>query len=59
VYRTFGPERMMWCSDFPWIVEEPGYGDLVALIDHHLPEISAAEKEMIMGGNGLKVWFRK
>jgi len=59
VYRTFGPERMMWCSDFPWIVEEPGYAELVAMIDHHLPGITAGEKEMIMGGNGVKVWFRK
>ena len=57
VYRIFGAGRMMWCSDFPWIVEEPGYGKLAVLLDVHLPELSAEEKGMIMGGNGLKVWF--
>ncbi|MFA6109314.1 MAG: amidohydrolase family protein [Candidatus Latescibacterota bacterium] len=57
VYRAFGPGRMMWCSDFPWIVVEPGYGRLAALLDQHLPDIPAAEREQIMGGNGLRVWF--
>jgi predicted TIM-barrel fold metal-dependent hydrolase len=58
-YRAFGPERMMWCSDFPWIVEEPGYGRLAALIDHHLPGLSSRERELVMGGNALRIWFRK
>jgi predicted TIM-barrel fold metal-dependent hydrolase len=57
VYRAFGSGRMMWCSDFPWIVVEPGYGRLAALLDHHLPGIPAGEREQIMGGNGLRVWF--
>ena len=59
VYRAFGPERMMWCSDFPWIVEEPGYARLVETIDHHLPAIPVSEREMIMGGNALKIWFKR
>ena len=58
-YEAFGPERMMWCTDFPWIVEEPGYGRLVELIDHHLPDLNAREKEQIMGGNALKIWWRR
>lgn len=56
---AFGPQRLMWCTDFPWIVEEPGYGRLVALIDHHLPDLSPAEKEGIMGGNALQIWWRR
>ena len=59
VYGAFGPERMMWCTDFPWILEEPGYGRLVEMIDHHLPAIPMGEREMIMGGNALKIWFRR
>ena len=58
VYESFGAERMMWCTDSPWILEEPGYGKLVELIDHHLPSISEAEKKMMMGGTALKIWFR-
>lgn len=59
VYRAYGAERLMWCSDFPWIVEEPGYGRLATLIDHHLPLLSRQEREQIMGGNALKIWFRR
>ena len=58
VYEAFGADRMMWCTDAPWILVEPGYGKLVDLLDHHLPDISAAKKDMIMGGTALKIWFR-
>ena len=57
VYRAFGAERMMWCSDFPWIREEPGYSRLVSLLDHHLPQLMTGEKELILGGNALRTWF--
>jgi L-fucono-1,5-lactonase len=59
VYEAFGAERMMWCSDFPWIVVEPGYGRLAQLLGHHLPDLSAAERDFIMGGNALKIWFQR
>ena len=58
VYRAYGADRMMWCTDSPWIVVEPGYQKLVDLLDCHLPNISAAEKEMIMGGTAMKLWFK-
>jgi L-fuconolactonase len=57
VYRAYGAGRMMWGTDFPWIREEPGYRRQVALLDHHLPLLSAGEKARIMGGNALEVWF--
>jgi L-fuconolactonase len=57
IYRAYGAERMMWCSDFPWIVEEPGYRRLAALLDHHLPYLAEGEKALIGGGNALEVWF--
>ncbi|MEW6755179.1 MAG: amidohydrolase family protein [Candidatus Latescibacterota bacterium] len=57
LYRAFGPRRLMWCTDFPWIVEEPGYAKLAQMIDHHLPGLPAPERELIMGGNALRVWW--
>ena len=27
--------------------------------DHHLPALSSEEKEMIMGGTALKIWFKR
>lgn len=59
IYQAYGPDRMMWCTDSPWILEEPGYQKLVELIDLHLPSISKTEKDKIMGGTALKIWFKK
>ena len=47
------------CWQRSWIVEEPGYGRLAQMIDHHLPGISVREREMMMGGNALGIWFRR
>ncbi len=46
---AFGAERLIWASDFPWIVEDPGYGATVAVLDHLLPELAADERRQIMG----------
>jgi predicted TIM-barrel fold metal-dependent hydrolase len=59
IYRAYGPERMMWCTDSPWILEEPGYQKLVDLLDGHLPSLSQEEKDQIMGGTALGIWFKK
>ena len=59
IYRAYGAERMMWCTDFPWITEEPGYRRLVALLDHHLPHLAESERALIAGGNALEAWFER
>ncbi len=59
IFRAFGSERLMWCSDFPWIRAEPGYGRLATLLDHHLPHLADEQTALVMGGNALRVWFGK
>jgi predicted TIM-barrel fold metal-dependent hydrolase len=59
VYRAYGADRMMWCTDFPWICKEPGYRRLVELLDHHLPHLIESEKTLIVGSNALRVWFSR
>lgn len=55
---AFGTERLMWGSDFPWIVDRPGYRACLQLIDHHLPGLSPAERAAVLGDNirGLVQW---
>lgn len=48
---AFGPERLMWASDFPWPVDEPGYGRLLSLVDHFLPDLTPQERASVRGGN--------
>ena len=44
---------------YPRILEEPGYQKLVDLLDCHLPSISPDERDQIMGGTALEIWFKK
>lgn len=50
LYRRFGAGRLMWATDFPWILEEPGYGRLTEVIDPLLPDLTDGERAEIMGG---------
>ena len=55
LYRHFGADRLMWASDFPWILETPGYGALVGVLHDLLPGISERERAAIMGGTAQRV----
>ena len=48
--RSFGADHLMWATDSPWILEEPGYERLTGLIDTLLPDLREAERALIMGG---------
>ncbi len=53
----YGSKRLMWASDFPWIQEDPGYGQLTNIINELLPNLSDDENNDIMGGTA-KRFFR-
>ncbi len=50
LHDRFGADRLMWASDFPWIIDDPGYGACLELVDHHLPGLSGSERDAILGG---------
>ncbi len=56
IYKTFGPNRMLWASDFPWIVEQPGYPEQLALVDHLLPNLTQTERQKITGGTAASLF---
>ena len=47
--NCFGPKRLMWASDFPWILGDPGYGPLTNIARELMPDISETEYDDIMG----------
>jgi L-fuconolactonase len=53
---TFGPSRMFWASDHPWILREPGYDRLLELPSLQLPDISADDLALIMGGTAARLF---
>ena len=56
LYKIFGPERMLWASDFPWILEVPGYEEQLNLVDIMLPDLSKKEQNLIKGGNAERIF---
>ena len=48
--QSFGADRLMWATDFPWILPAPGYGRLVGILDQLLPDLDQRDRRAIMGG---------
>ena len=51
---AFGPRRLMWATDFPWILEDPGYGRLTGVIRELLPDLTETEHDAIMGATAKR-----
>ena len=51
----FGPKRLMWATDFPWILEDPGYDKLTTVIEKLMPNVTESELADIMGGNAKRI----
>lgn len=54
---TFGPDRCMWATDFPWIRKDPGYDRLARVLDELLPDLGDEDREKVMGGTAEKRLF--
>ena len=52
-YRTFGPGRMMWGSDYPPVSAREGYRNALQLTLAQFKDKPAAEIEQIFGGTAL------
>ena len=56
IYGAYGATRMMWASDFPFVLEVPGYGQSRDLVDHYLPRLTAEDRAAIIGGTALRLF---
>lgn len=56
VYDAFGPERMMWGSDFPPVSSREGYRNALRGPMERLANRSQADRDLIFGGTALKVF---
>jgi len=46
----------MWGSDYPFIVDDPGYASTRALVEHHFAHLSADERAAIGGGTCTRLF---
>ena len=56
IYAAFGADRMLMASDWPWIRDNPGYAETLAIVDHLLPGVTGEERAMIRGGTAMSLF---
>lgn len=57
ILTRFGPERMMWGSDFPHILLQSGYLRSVRLLERLLPRLGANDLETIRYANAKRLYW--
>lgn len=56
LYDAFGPKRLMWGTDFPFVLRSCGYRRALELVQTHLDFLSEEDKEWILGRTAQRVW---
>jgi len=56
VFDSFGPERLMFGSDWPVCLLAAEYGQVVELIEAYTRNLSAAERDAVFGGNAASFY---
>jgi predicted TIM-barrel fold metal-dependent hydrolase len=56
-YEHFGPQRLLWGSDFPHVTQTCGYERSLRLPEDAIPDWSAADAEQVMGGTALALYW--
>lgn len=54
--EAFGPQRIMWGSDYPPVSQREGYNNSLKIPMNYLSSLSKNEKEWIFGRTALKTW---
>lgn len=58
-YRTLGPEKILWASDYPGMLNHATFRELINLVVTGCKNIPDAHKELIMGGNARRLFFEE
>jgi len=56
LYDAFGPERLMWGTDWPMIEQYCGYAKALALYRDELDFLNDDDRQWILGRTALKLW---
>jgi L-fuconolactonase len=55
----FGPQRMLWGSDWPVVNLAGGYEEWLAAAENLLADLSVDEKAAVFGGNAARIYLAK
>ena len=58
VYDAFGPDRLIWGSDFPHVLLKTGYRRSLLLLQRFYSYLPEKELDLIMGGNAARLYWQ-
>jgi L-fuconolactonase len=56
ILEAFGPERLMFGSDWPVCLLAASYGDVISIVKEYFFSLSTAEQEAFWGGNARRFY---
>jgi len=56
IYDTFGPDRLMWGTDWPLVERKCGYSGALQIVTEELGFLTDEDRTWILGGTVLKLW---
>jgi predicted TIM-barrel fold metal-dependent hydrolase len=57
VHDRFGPDRLIWGSDFPHVERKTGYARSLDFVRQNLTLLSESDRARILGGNALALYW--
>jgi len=57
VLDRFGPDRMIWGSDFPHVLLKAGYGPALHHFERRYPYLSPADRDLILARNAERLYW--
>ena len=56
-YDAFGPERLVWGSDYPHVLRTCGYEAALQLLEIALASWSSPERDLVMSANAARLYW--
>lgn len=56
VYRAFGANRILWGTDYPYVLDSSSYRQSLEAVEAHMPFIDPADLSAILGGNAARIY---
>jgi predicted TIM-barrel fold metal-dependent hydrolase len=57
LHDRFGPDRLIWGSDFPHVLLKTGYRRSLLLAERFFAFFTAADRELFLGGNAARLYW--